>query len=302
MPDDFPEVPDFDPKLTRRAVRRGLLRTTTNVLAVLLALALVATVGSTLVQERGDRERRMTDVLGTAFKLYNPAYEVTVGGCCETTPVSMSFEVTASPLRAVGGFWPAGGDTYTISQDFFGRVGHLPLGSTANTRLSFALYDVGGDLAAKEEVRKVLARLPDGLNALAVVEFAAPLKENELKAFLDRNKSCADRVVYERRTGSLPITWGEITWDRGESAEGKQGCGVGLDNFRFWTGLLREHDDANLRRFDLSLARLRKAAGDGLAYAYVDQLASVEELRELIEDPRVRTIRLADATFDLDRP
>ncbi|TYB58365.1 hypothetical protein FXF51_37585 [Nonomuraea sp. PA05] len=302
MSDDFPEMPDFDPKLTRKAVRRGLLRTTSSVLAVLLALALVATLGSSLVQQRGDRERRMMDVLGTAFKLYNPAYTVTVGDCCETTPWSMSFQASASPLRAIGGFWPTGGGTYTISQDFFGRVGRLPLGSTAGTRLSISLFDVGGTLAPKEQVRKVLARLPDGLNALAVVEFAAPLKEAELKGFLDQNRTCADKVVYERRTGSLPITWGDITWDRGEFAEGKQGCGVGLDNFRTWVGLLREHDDANLRRFDLSLNRLRKAAGDGLAYAYVDQLASVAELRKLIEDPRVRTVRLADVTFDLDRP
>ncbi|GAA4969971.1 hypothetical protein HD597_008855 [Nonomuraea thailandensis] len=302
MTDDFPEMPDFDPKLTRKAVRRGLVRTTTNVLAVLLALALVATIGSSLVQQRGDRERRMTDVLGTAFKLYNPAYSVAVSDCCETTPLSMSFQVTASPLRPVGGSWPAAGETYTISQDFFGRVGRLPLGSTAGTRLSVSLFNVGGALAPKEEVRKVLARLPDGLNALSVVEFAAPLKDAELKAFLEQNKTCADKVVYERRTSSLPITWGEITWDGGEFSEGKHGCGVGLDNFRTWVGLLREHDDANLRSFDLTLDRLRKAARDGLAYAYVDELSSVERLRELIEDPRVRTIRLADATFDLDRP
>jgi hypothetical protein len=302
MTDDFPEMPDFDPKLTRKAVRRGLVRTTTNVLAVLLALALAATLGSTLVQERGDREQRMMDVLGTAFKVYNPAYTVTVGDCCETTPVSMSFQVAAAPLRAVGGFWPVGGETYTITQDFFGRVGHLPLGSTANTRLSIALYDLGGTLARKEQVRKVLARLPAGLNTLAVVEFAAPLKQAELKGFLEEKKTCADKVVYERRPSSLPITWGETTWDRGEFVEGKEGCGVGLSNFRSWVRLLREHDEANLRRFDLTLNRLRKAAGDGLAYAYVDQLASVEELRRLIEDPRVRTIRLADATFDLDRP
>ncbi|MEU6785439.1 sigma factor [Nonomuraea angiospora] len=40
----------------------------------------------------------------------------------------------------------------------------------------------------------------------------------------------------------------------------------------------------------------------GLAYGYVDQLSSVRELRELLKDPRVRTIRLAGVTFDLDRP
>ncbi|GAA3526409.1 hypothetical protein GCM10022419_001390 [Nonomuraea rosea] len=302
MTDDFPEMPDFDPKVTRKAVRRGLFRTTFSALAIILVLVLAATFGSALAQQRGDREQRMMDVLGTAFKLYNPAYTVTTGECCETTPVSMSFEAFAAPLRAAGGFYPVGSDTYTISQDFFGRVGHLPMGSTANTRLAIALYDVGGTLAPKEDVRKVLASLPEGLNALAVVEFATPLAAAGLKAFLEQNESCAAKVVYERRTGSLPITWGDTTWDRGKFAEGKEPCGVGLGNFRSWVAKLRGYDNANLRRFDLSLSRLRKAAGDGLAYAYVDSRVSVKRLRELIEDPRVRTIRLADATFDLDRP
>ncbi|MFC4115481.1 hypothetical protein [Nonomuraea zeae] len=302
MTDDFPEMPDFDPRLTRKAVRRGLFRTSSSVLAVLLVLALVATYGSMLAQTRGDREQRMTDVLGTAFKLYNPAYRVVTGTCCETTPWSMSFEVSAAPLRAFGGFWPSGGETYTISQTLFGRVAHLPLGSTANTRLSLQLYDLGGTLARKENVRKALARLPGDLRALAAVEFAAPLKGAELKSFLDQREVCAESVVYERRTGSLPITWGEITWDRGTFAEGKEGCGVGLGNFRSWVSMLRDHDEPNLHRFDLSLSRLRKAAADGLAYAYVDQSTSIAELRKVIEDPRVRTVRLADVTFDLDRP
>ncbi|WP_157548240.1 hypothetical protein [Nonomuraea candida] len=308
MTDDFPEMPDFDPKRTRRSVRRGLARTTSSVLTVLLALALVATHGSALVQQRGDRERRMMDVLGTAFKLYNPAYQVTVGACCETTPVSMSFEVGASPTRAIGGFWPGGGDTYRITQDFFGRVsGHLPLGHTANTRLSLALFGMGGSLAPKEQVRKVLGRLPERLNTLAAVEFAAPLDEAGLIGFLKEARTCPDKVVYERRTGSLPIVWGDTFWspplaEGEEDTFGERACGEQLADFRAWVGLLREHDDANLRSFDLSLARLRKAAGDGLAYGYVDQLSSVAELRKLIEDPRVRTIRLADVTFDLDRP
>nr|WP_235854691.1 hypothetical protein [Nonomuraea aridisoli] len=105
-----------------------------------------------------------------------------------------------------------------------------------------------------------------------------------------------------RASRALPITWGTGTWDRGELAEGKEGCGVELGNFREWAGLLRDHDDANLRRFDLSLDRLRTAARDGLAYAYVADLVAIEKLRRILEDPRVRTVRLADVAFDLDRP
>nr|SBO92404.1 hypothetical protein BN4615_P1918 [Nonomuraea gerenzanensis] len=293
-------MPDFDPKLTRKAVRRGLVRTTTNVLAVLLALALVATVGPMLLQTRDGREQRMTDVLGTAFKVYNPAYRVVTNDCCEITPLSMSFTVTAEPLRPVGAVSPV--STYTISQSLFGRVGHLPLGRNANTRLSQSLYDVGTDLARKQDVRKVLNRLDGDLRALAVVEFTAPLRPEELKSWLGLSGRCAQSVVYERRPGALPITWGAITWDRGTFVEDREGCGVGLSNFRSWVARLDKDDDPDLRRFDLTFDRLRKASRDGLAYAYVDETSSIERLRELIDDPRVRTIRLADAALDLDRP
>ncbi|MFB9475415.1 hypothetical protein ACFFR3_38500 [Nonomuraea salmonea] len=299
-------MPDFDPRRTRRAVRRGLARTVVSVLAVLALVAVVVTEGASLVQTRGDRERRMMDVLGTAFKMYNPAYLVDNGPCCETTPVSMAFEVTARPMGPVGA-WPGGSQTYSISQDFFGRVGRLPLGHTANTRLSQSLFNVGTTLGRKEEVKQVLARLPADLSALAVVEFERPLPEAEFEAFVRRHGSCAERVVYERRPGSLPITWGFDYWT--DPADLRKGgdvtdevCRGGLPQFRAWVGLLRDHDDANLRSFDLSLKRLREASGAGLAHAYVDELSSVRELRELLKDPQVRTIRLADVAFDLDRP
>ncbi|MFI7104742.1 hypothetical protein ACIBK9_00380 [Nonomuraea sp. NPDC050227] len=303
---EMPDLPDFDPKRTRRAVRRGLFRTVTIVLAVLALLAVAATEGSSLVQTRGDRERRMQAVLGTAFKIYNPAYTVTIGSCCQTTPVSMSFEVAARPIAPTGD-WPAGSESYAISQDFFGRVGRLPLGSTAHTRLSQTLFDMGTTLATKDDVRAVLARLPADLSSLAVVEFEQPLGEAEMKSVVKQYGTCAERIVYERRPGSLPVTWGFDYWndamDLGKGGDRTEDmCGGNLPQFRDWVALLRDYDNANLRSFDLSLARLRKSAEAGLAYGYVDQLSSVRELRELLKDPRVRTIRLAGVAFDLDRP
>lgn len=105
MTDDdlLPAMPDFDPKATRRAVRRGVARTAITVLAALLVLVLAATVGSGLIQRRGDREQHMTDVLGTAFKIYNPGYDVEIRERGATTPLSMSFTVAVRPIRAVGG-------------------------------------------------------------------------------------------------------------------------------------------------------------------------------------------------------
>ncbi|MGI5154598.1 hypothetical protein [Microbispora sp. CA-102843] len=314
MTDDdlLPPMPDFDPKATRRAVRRGVARTAITVLAALLVLVLAATVGSSVVQRRGDREQRMTDVLGTALKIYNPGYDIEVRDRGATTPLSMSFTVAARPMRAVGGFVEGyGGAEHVVTQDFFGRVGRLPLGNYANTNLSRALINVGTGNQPKEDSRKVLARLPEGLNALAVVEFAKPLTTDELVAFTARHKSYAEKVVFERRPRSIPITWGGPTmWDRAPMPGGGEDHAIEPDetikldlaNFRRWVGILEDHDDDNLHDFDLSLARLRKAANDGLAYAYVDSLATIGELRKIIEDPLVQTVRVADVTYDLERP
>ncbi|MET7461522.1 hypothetical protein [Nonomuraea sp. NPDC005501] len=305
MNEDEPllELPDFDPRATRRSVRRGIVRTATVVLAVLVAVVLVATLGSAAVQKRGDRERRMWDVLGTAFKIYNPAYAIDVVGCCETTPWSMSLTVGARQRRAQGGFEGGDGGFYTITQDFFGRVGRLPLGNYANTRLSTSLANVGTRLQSKEGVRTVLARLPEDLNAMAVIEFAKPMTPAEFGAF---GHGCDGRVVYERRPGSVPITWGSTTYDRAFPDEDmdlpcEKEPAQELEHFRRWVAMLHDYDEANLRRFDLSLARLRKVAADGLVYAYVDEMVTVKDLRKLIEDPRVRTVRLADVAFDLER-
>ncbi|WP_432926173.1 hypothetical protein ACQPZZ_35050 [Microbispora sp. CA-135349] len=282
-------------------------------LAALLVLVLAATVGSGLIQRRGDREQRMTDVLGTAFKIYNPAYDIDIRSWGATTPLSMSFTVAARPMRAFGGFTEGyGGVEHVVTQDFFGHVGRLPLGNFAGTSLSRALMNVGTTLQRKEDSRKMLARIPEGLSALAVVEFARPLTADELVAFTARHKSHAEKVVLERRPGSMPITWGgTTTWDRapmpGEPGEEHaiepvDGNKLDLRNFRRWVGILEDYDDDNLHDFDLSLARLRKAANDSLAYAYVDSWARIGQLREIIEDPLVRTVRVADVTYNLEGP
>ncbi|MGW5262387.1 hypothetical protein ACWEQG_15530 [Microbispora sp. NPDC004025] len=307
MTDDdlLPRMPDFDYKATRRAVRRGVARTAITVLAALLVLVLAATMGSGLIQRRGDREVRMTDVLGTAFKIYNPGYDIEVRSSGATTPLSMSFTVAARPVRAIGGFVEGyGGVEHVVTQDFFGHVGRLPLGTYAGTTLSRALMNVGTSLQPKEDSRGVLARIPEELNALAVVEFAKPLTTDELAAFVVRNKSYAEKMVLERRPGSIPITWGGMTtWDR-EPTPGADDEPIKSDfgNFRRWVGILEDYDDDNLHDFDLSLARLRKAADDGLVYAYVDSLSTIGQLRKVIEDPLVRTVRVADVTHDLERP
>ncbi|MEZ7130510.1 hypothetical protein ACBR40_34700 [Nonomuraea sp. AD125B] len=49
----------------------------------------------------------------------------------------------------------------------------------------------------------------------------------------------------------------------------------------------------------LAAAELPRNGLAGLAYAYVTQHARVADLRALIDDPRIRAIRLADVAYDL---
>jgi hypothetical protein len=74
-----------------------------------------------------------------------------------------------------------------------------------------------------------------------------------------------------------------------------------LDNFRAWVSSLRDHDEINLRKFGLDLSRLRAAATAGKTYGYADRLLTVDQARKLIENPQVKTIRVADVAYDLDR-
>ncbi|GAA4195999.1 hypothetical protein GCM10022252_42710 [Streptosporangium oxazolinicum] len=302
---DF-EIPDFDPKRTRRAVRGGILRTSLVVLVTLVMIFLVATVGSEAFQRRGDRETRMLDVLGTALQIANPGYEVRPGEIT-AAPLSLSMEVGVSPRRVQGSFrtGTAFGDRgEELTQDFFGRVRRPPLGHATETPLTYALYNVGTGNQPKEHMRKVLARLPETMNALAVVEFTAPRTGSQLAAFGGQYRSCPDLVVYENRPRSTPITWG--TGMLPSTSTMRSGACSDLiphelANFRAWVGALREYDEPNLRRFGLDLARLRSAASGGKAYAYVDTLSTVGQLRRILDDPLVATVRVAEVAYDLER-
>ncbi|MFI6900133.1 hypothetical protein ACIBKY_02670 [Nonomuraea sp. NPDC050394] len=300
------DLPDFDPKATRKAVRRGLVKTASLVLAGLLALTLVLVVAPILVQKSGGRVDRIHDVYGTAFKMYNPSYRIELGECCDTTPWSASLPLTASQLRAYGGFYGKAEVPYKITTNLFGGLEHLPLGNEANTAVATALSRVGHKSPIdKDEARRILAELPKGMRVLALVEFNRPATAEQLVAFGKAYDGCPEKIVYEARPGSVPITFGSGLWDRTPVRPESGWChenpsGI-LAEFRSWDKILQDSDAADLRAFDLTLERVRKAAKDGLAYAYLDQGVPVDRLRKLLEDPRVRAVGLIDATFDIAR-
>jgi hypothetical protein len=303
-PEDL-DIPDFNPKHVKKAVRRGLVKTASIVLATLVVAAGVLVGAPILIQKSGDRQERMTDVLGTAFALYNPSYFITELRCCDVTPWSLSIEVGARPLRALGGFEVNPPVRYTVTQDLFGRVGRLPLGNSGATTLTRALMMVGRDPVDKKRDQELLAGLPKNLRTLSVVEFTKPMTPEELVAFGKGHKACPDQLVLESRPGSVPITWSRLTWLGYQAEQKSHSCydspPESIAAFRAWRGMLRDDDGPDLRHFDLTLDRINDAAQKSVIYAYVDQTATVAELRKVAADPRVKTIRVADASFDVVR-
>ncbi|WP_283135222.1 hypothetical protein [Rhizohabitans arisaemae] len=308
--EDIPLIPDFDPGRTRRAVRRGVLRTALAATVISLVVVLLLNLGAQWIQRRGDRDDRMLDVLGTALQVANPGYSTDAWRCCDATAFSLSFSMRLTPLRAGGFSSPdqvSGGAVFTVSQNQFGRVEWPPPGFIKETPLFTALDSVGTDASpSKADTKRILDRLPESMYALAVVDFAKPLGESEFSAFVRRHTAVPpETAIYDGRIGGTPVGWRLDTVlpdaPQGDAAELAPGelPRNGLAGFRRWVGGLRDHDAVNLDKFGLGLELLRKSAADGLAYAYVTQHARVGDLRALIDDPQVRTIRVADVAYDL---
>src|SRR5690606_16316957 len=100
------------------------------------------------------------------------------------------------------------------------------------------------------------------MNALVVVEIPPPLYAARPAEFGRRYRSCPELVVYESRPRATPITWGRHMLPSTSElpSGGVHECPAlvphELENFRRWVASLREHDEPNLRKFGLDLARL----------------------------------------------
>ncbi|GAA3039135.1 hypothetical protein [Streptosporangium longisporum] len=171
---------------------------------------------------------------------------------------------------------------------------------------------VMGDQQAKEEARTTIGRLPRTLDALAVVHFAHPMTTERLIAFNRRHELCGGVDVsyvyalgYHDDSGSDPPT-NRVVWNRDMADEHtvippQYQCEtepqIALAAFRRWVEALDEDDD--LSEFDLYDWWLAGAAYEGVVHRLVLDRWKLADLRPLLDDPEVRTIRLADVAFDL---
>ncbi|AWS40729.1 hypothetical protein [Streptosporangium sp. 'caverna'] len=317
--EDLPPIPAFDPRMTRRAVRRGLLRTASRTIALLLAGFLILNGVSALIQFRGDRDDRMQRVLGTAFLVAHPDYSSGLSSL-DSDLTSMTLTIEAEPreprqLPSEVTRRP-GAVSFEITQNLLGHVTEGVYG--LQSKLTEALGQTGEHAGSQQEAHGraegVFGRLPKSLLGTAVVEFERPLTGEEFEKFYQEHYGDEgpgpDLTFLLSPAGSgstfrMPLGWSssfsvffhEPAPDRetGLSTSGAEA----VKSFQNWVGQLRDHDAANLKELGLSLDNLRKASSDGRIYGYVTAGESVDALRKTLDDPKVRTVRLGDVAFDL---
>ncbi|WP_326826076.1 hypothetical protein [Streptosporangium sp. NBC_01756] len=142
--------------------------------------------------------------------------------------------------------------------------------------------------------------------------FEQPLTGAEFKEFAEERYgdglSSPDRLLLSSAGGGsgdrTPFGWSSVTRifveqpsEKGSEVSARST--EAIEDFRRWVGGLRDHDKRNLSVLGLDLNRLRKSAAEGRIYGYIAAGEPVGALREILDDPRVRTIRLGDVAFDL---
>ncbi|MBG0823629.1 hypothetical protein HS048_23190 [Planomonospora sp. ID91781] len=260
-------------------------------------------------------DERFAVVIGTAAKIANPDHHFH-GLAHDSDGWTEHLTLVGEPLTASDGITedvPSQRLTYEITKNPFGAIdaiGAAPIGDSAldHSLMAIGERDQSQD-AARRQTRKRLEALPAGMNAVALVEFDHPLTATQVADFTGRDDYCGmTTYVYQpfggtnenaisRNTRMAPFE------DRPKEHTVEPECTKEPDEalaaFRSWAAKLRPEDDAGLRDLSLSRARLVEAAGNGLAYAFVAESWRVGDLRALLDDSRVRSIRVTDVAFNL---
>ena len=94
------EVPEFDERVARRAIRRGIFRTAFSTLLLAFFALIVLEVVSHFWQLRGDREERFQAVAGLGFLVAHPGWQGEPSGCCNTDLTSIELFLDIWPQGA----------------------------------------------------------------------------------------------------------------------------------------------------------------------------------------------------------
>jgi hypothetical protein len=284
----------FDERATRRAVRRGVIRTAFVAVVWVVAVSILLNIASGLWQTRGDRRDHFAEVAGYGFFAAHPGFRWTGrGSCCNTDLRWSELLLTldpkvASPLQQTS--------ELKLRLDLRGRLRDPPY----QTSLPKTGLDAASFSPDKPSLRKTLDSLPASVVATAIVELRRPLDVSALYELLARHHvtypdSGGVAVYLQSRnatiTGSTSGTFADerVSWPD-----------PAIAGFQSWVKRLHESDNQVLDGVGLpSLSVLRRIAERPKIYGLVLDHASPGRLLQFLADPRVSMVRVGDVAYNL---
>jgi hypothetical protein len=281
----------FDPRATRRAVRRGVIRTGLAAVVWVVAVGLLASFASAAWQSRGDRREHFKDVATYGFFAGHPGFRWTgPASCCNTGLRSSELMLTlepkvASPLAQTS--------ELELRLDLRGRL-EDPVFEADVPKTGVEAATAAFSLVPKSRSQRLLAQLPANVVATAVVELRRGVSVGEANALLAGHRTRSAAVYLEPRDyltrrayhgGSFATR--RVSWPN-----------PAIAGFQAWFKLLRKSDDSVLNGLGLpSVVALRSIAERPRIYGFVLDRATRKQLLSFLGDPRVVSVAVGDVAF-----
>ena len=293
------EAGEFDERATRRAVRRGVVRTALVAVVWVFLGAIVLGIASSAWQTRGNRSSHFGLVAGHGFQVGHPGYRNYQWYCCNTGIRSLELSITGTPMTASPvPVTPLDLKLHLNLRDHLTTT--RALDHLAKTGVDAAL---DATLLTKAQLRPRLAGLPDGLVATAIVELRAPTTISEFYRLLARHgivwPDSADVPVFLQSADyPYPLAPNQRPVPSQDPSAGRQ---PSVAAFQTWVKSLHTSDNPTLGALHVpSLATLQQVAARPRIHAFVLDQASTSQLRTFLADPAVRTIKIGDTAYNLD--
>jgi hypothetical protein len=287
----------FDERATRRAVRRGVIRTAFVAIVWVVAASFLLSIASWLWQARGDRRDHFAEVAGYGFFAAHPGFRWSgPGSCCNVDLRWIELMLTLDPKVASP---LAQASELKLRLDLRGRLRDRPYQtSLPKTGLDAAPFSPPG----KVSLRKTLDSLPSSVVATAIVELRRPVDVSSVYELLARHHITYPdsrtvavylQPLHAQLTGSTSGTFADerVSWPNPAVA-----------GFQSWVKRLRKSDNQVLDGLGLpSVSVLRSIAERPKIYGFVLDHASPRQLLRFLADPQVSMIRVGDIAYNLSR-
>ncbi|MDX6413004.1 MAG: hypothetical protein QOH23_414 [Gaiellaceae bacterium] len=284
----------FDERATRRAVRRGVIRTAFVAVVWVVAASIFLTIASGLWQSRGDRRDHFAEVAGYGFFAAHPGFRWTGrGSCCNTDLRWSELLLTLDPKVASP---IAQTSELKLRLDLRGRLRDPPY----QVSLPKTGLDAVSSSPDKASLRKRLDALPASVVATAIVELRRPLDVSTVYELLARHQ-----ITYPDSGGvAVYLQSMNATIVRGPSGtfadERVSWPNPAVAGFQSWVKHLHGSDNNVLDGVGLpSVSVLRHIAERPKIYGFVLDHAPPRRLIQFLADPRVSMVRVGDAAFNL---